>query len=84
MHPPQPREDTSGSYSQGAPSGGTRHAKAFRPRKRLGWIAGALEGAVVGGGVGVFAAALTSIGIPQDSIVMYEIRIRRSRQVIGG
>src|SRR5664279_1763881 len=35
----------------------------------VGWIVGALEGAVVVGGLSALAAALFSIGIPKDSIM---------------
>lgn len=38
----------------------------------VAWIVGALEGAALGGGLGVVGAALASIGIPKDSIVRYE------------
>src|SRR5579872_1727912 len=40
----------------------------------VGWIAGALEGAAVGAGIGVVGAALVSAGIPKDSVVKYETR----------
>lgn len=38
----------------------------------VGWIVTALEGAPVGGAAGVLTVALSSIGIPRDSIVRYE------------
>src|ERR1700690_3173259 len=40
------------------------------------WIVGALESAVVGGGVSALGARLYSIGIPNDSIVNYEPAIK--------
>ena len=39
-------------------------------------IASALEGAAVVGGISVIGAALTSIGIPKDSIMTYETAIK--------
>jgi len=39
-------------------------------------IIGAIEGAVVTGGVGALAAALYSMGIPKDSVVQYEAAIK--------
>jgi uncharacterized membrane protein len=38
----------------------------------VGWIVGALEGAVVVGGLSIVGAALYNLGIPKDSIVRYE------------
>jgi len=43
----------------------------------VAWIIGALEGAVVVGGLTAVGAGLYSIGIPKDSIV--KLRIKRSR-----
>ena len=40
------------------------------------WILGALEGAVVVGGLSAIGAGLFSIGIPKDSIVQYESAIK--------
>ena len=48
----------------------------------VGWIAGALEGAVVGTGIGVLGAALASAGIPKDSILKYETAIRGGKFVV--
>src|ERR1039457_1638469 len=42
----------------------------------VGWIVGALEGAVVVGGLSALGAGLYSIGIPKDSIVQYEAAIK--------
>jgi hypothetical protein len=41
----------------------------------VAWIVGALEGAVVVGGLGAIGAGLCSIGIPKDSVVSYETAI---------
>lgn len=42
-------------------------------------LVGALEGAVVVGGMGVIGAALADIGIPKDSIVEYETEIKAGK-----
>jgi len=42
----------------------------------VSWIIGALEVAVVAGGLSVIGAALVSLGIPKDSIVQYETAIK--------
>ncbi|MFZ0862286.1 MAG: hypothetical protein WCA27_28520 [Candidatus Sulfotelmatobacter sp.] len=42
----------------------------------MAWIVGALEGAVVVGGLGALGAGLYSIGIPKDSIVKYETALK--------
>jgi hypothetical protein len=43
------------------------------------WILGALEGAVVVGGVSALGAGLYGIGIPKDSIVRYETAIKAGK-----
>jgi uncharacterized membrane protein len=48
----------------------------------VGWVAGALEGATIGAGVGAIGAALASVGIPKDSIVKYETAIRAGDFVV--
>ena len=48
----------------------------------VGWIAGALEGATLGAGIGVLGAALASAGIPKDSIVKYETAIGAGKFVV--
>jgi hypothetical protein len=48
----------------------------------VGWIVGALEGAVVVGGLSALAAALFSIGIPNDSIVQYETAVKSSKFLV--
>jgi uncharacterized membrane protein len=45
----------------------------------VGWIVGALEGAVVVGGLSVVGAALYTLGIPKDSIVRYETALKTGR-----
>jgi hypothetical protein len=60
---------------------GIGHIIALRPL--VGWIVGALEGAVVGAGVGVLGAALVSAGIPKDSLVKYETAIRGGNFVVA-
>jgi uncharacterized membrane protein len=42
----------------------------------VAWIVGALEGAVVFGGLSALGAGLYSIGIPKDSIVKYEAALK--------
>jgi uncharacterized membrane protein len=42
----------------------------------VGWIAAALEGAALGGAAGVLAAAFSSVGIPEDSVVKYELEVK--------
>ena len=42
----------------------------------VAWIVGALEGAVVVGGLSAIGAGLYSIGVPKDSIVQYETAIK--------
>ncbi len=44
-----------------------------------GWIVGALEGVVVGGGFGALGAALASIGIPENSILQYEASLKAGK-----
>jgi hypothetical protein len=46
------------------------------------WIVSALEGAVLGGGVGVIGSALASIGIPRDSIVRYESSVKAGEYLL--
>ena len=46
------------------------------------WIVGALEGAVVVGGLSVLGAGLYSIGIPKDSIIDYETAIRSDKFLV--
>jgi uncharacterized membrane protein len=48
----------------------------------VGWIIGALEGAVVVGGLSALAAALYSIGIPKDSVVQYETALKSAKFLV--
>src|ERR1700690_1785042 len=45
----------------------------------VAWIVGALEGAVVVGGLSALGAGLYSIGIPKDSIVQYETALKTDK-----
>ena len=45
----------------------------------VAWIVGALEGAVVVGGVSAIGAGLYSIGLPKDSVLKYEIALKTDR-----
>src|ERR1039457_1772267 len=47
-----------------------------------GWIIGALEGAVVVGSISALAGALSTIGIPKDSIVQYETAIKSDKFIV--
>ena len=48
----------------------------------VAWIVGALEGAVVVGGLSAVGAGLYSIGIPKDSIVEYEAAIKSDKFIL--
>lgn len=48
----------------------------------VGWIVGALEGAIVMGGLSALGAGLFSLGIPEDSIVQYETAIKNDKFVL--
>ena len=48
----------------------------------VGWIVGALEGAVVVGGLSALGAGLYSIGIPKDSIIEYETQIKAGKYAV--
>jgi len=45
----------------------------------VAWIVGALEGAVVIGGLSAIGAGLYSIGIPKDSVVKYEAALKADK-----
>jgi uncharacterized membrane protein len=45
----------------------------------VAWIVGALEGAVVVGGMSALGAGLFSIGIPKDSVVRYETALKSDK-----
>lgn len=46
------------------------------------WIVGALEGALVTGGITALGAALVSIGIPHNSIVQYESEVKNGKLLL--
>ena len=48
----------------------------------VGWIVGALEGAVVMGGVTAIGAGLYSLGIPKNSILQYETALKTGKFVV--
>jgi uncharacterized membrane protein len=48
----------------------------------VAWIIAALEGAVVVGGLSAVGAGLFSLGIPKDSIVMYESAVKAGKYVV--
>jgi hypothetical protein len=45
----------------------------------VAWIVGALEGAVMMGGLSALGAALVSIGIPKDSVLQYEESVKAGK-----
>lgn len=45
----------------------------------VAWIVGALEGAVVFGGLSALGAGLFSVGIPKDSVLEYELAIKTDK-----
>jgi hypothetical protein len=48
----------------------------------VGWILGALEGAVVVGGLSALGAGLYSLGIPKDSVLRYETAVQTGKFVV--
>ena len=48
----------------------------------VGWIVGALEGAVVVGSLSALGASLYGLGIPEDSILRYETALRIGKFVL--
>jgi hypothetical protein len=48
----------------------------------VSWIVGALEGAVVVGGLSALGAGLYGMGIPKDSILRYEMAIKSGKFVV--
>jgi hypothetical protein len=48
----------------------------------VGWIVGALEGAVIMGGLSVIGAGLYSLGIPKDSVLRYETAVKSGKFVL--
>jgi hypothetical protein len=45
----------------------------------VGWLVGALEGAVVVGGLSALGAGLYGLGIPKDSILQYETALKTDK-----
>src|SRR5271155_4267373 len=45
----------------------------------IAWIVGALEGAVVVGGLSALGAGLYGLGIPKDSILQYETALKTDK-----
>jgi uncharacterized membrane protein len=48
----------------------------------VGWIVGALEGAIAVGGLSAIGAGLYSLGIPKDSILQYETALKTDKFVL--
>jgi len=48
----------------------------------VAWIIGALEGAIVVGGLSALGAGLYSLGIPKDSVVKYETSVKAGKFVL--
>ena len=48
----------------------------------VGWIVGALEGAVVVGGLSALGTGLFSLGIPENSILHYETALKNGKFVV--
>lgn len=48
----------------------------------VGWLLGALEGAVVIGGLSAIGAGLYGLGIPKDSVLLYETAIKTGNFVV--
>jgi hypothetical protein len=48
----------------------------------VAWIVGALEGAVIVGGLSAIGAGLYSLGIPKDSILRYETALQTGKFVL--
>jgi hypothetical protein len=48
----------------------------------VGWVIGALENAVVVGGLSALGAGLYSIGIPKDSVMRYETALKSDKFLV--
>src|SRR6202789_4102049 len=48
----------------------------------VAWIVGALEGAVVVGGLSAIGAGLYGLGIPKDSVVEYDLAIKTDKYLL--
>ena len=45
----------------------------------MGTVEGAAVGAAIGGGSGVLAAALSSLGVPKDTVIRYEAALKANK-----
>ena len=48
----------------------------------VSWVVGALEGAVVVGGLSALGAGLYGLGIPKDSVLRYETALKSDKFVV--
>ena len=48
----------------------------------VAWIVGALEEAIVVGGLSALGAGLVSIGIPRDSVLKYEVALKSDKYLL--
>jgi hypothetical protein len=48
----------------------------------VGWLVGALEGAVAVGGLSAIGAGLYSLSIPKDSILKYETALKTDKFIL--
>lgn len=48
----------------------------------VSWIIGAVEGAAIGGGIGVLVGALASLDIPKDSVLKYESALKADKYLL--
>ncbi len=48
----------------------------------VSWIVGALEGAVIVGGLSALGAGLASLGIPRNTIVQYETEVKNGKLLL--
>jgi uncharacterized membrane protein len=48
----------------------------------VSWIVGSLEVAALGGAAGVLGAALSSLGIPKESVVKYEMAVKAGQFLV--
>jgi hypothetical protein len=48
----------------------------------VAWIVGALEGAVVIGGMSAIGAGLVSLGIPKDRVIKYEVALKADKFLV--
>lgn len=48
----------------------------------IGWVVGALEGAVIVGGMSALGAGLLSMGIPENSVLKYESALKADKFVV--